>query len=305
MQKKKVWNVLKTLLKILVTGGLLYYVFRKIDLQEVGAVYQHSNPMFVLLAIMTFFCSQVVSAARLQGFFQAKEILLPFLFNLKLYFLGMFYNLFLPGGIGGDGYKVYLLSTRFNHSGKKVISAIFLDRLSGFCALALVAAGLTYFVPELNISPYLAVVCCLAGIAGYLLVYGFLFAVKPAAAATGLIKALVVQLLQVFAVVLILFALNFEGSFAPYLFTFLASSLVAIFPFTIGGLGAREYVFVLASGVLAMDQNLAVSLSLAFYLISALVALSGVYFVFRSKELSPIPEKVGAEENEAKVAPVR
>jgi hypothetical protein len=29
-------------------------------------------------------------------------------YNLRLYFLGLFYNVLLPGGIGGDGYKIFM-----------------------------------------------------------------------------------------------------------------------------------------------------------------------------------------------------
>jgi len=32
----------------------------------------------------------------------------------------MFYNLFLPGGIGGDGYKIYLLNKLSNKSIKSL-----------------------------------------------------------------------------------------------------------------------------------------------------------------------------------------
>jgi glycosyltransferase 2 family protein len=31
---------------------------------------------------------------------------------IQLYLLGIYYNLFLPGGIGGDGYKIYLLKQK-------------------------------------------------------------------------------------------------------------------------------------------------------------------------------------------------
>ncbi len=98
-------------------------------------------------------------------------------------------------------------------------------------------------------------------------------------------KALLVQSMQVVSVIILLYALNHEGKFAPYLFMFLLSSLVAIFPFTVGGLGARELVFVYGAQYFHMDQHLAVIISLLFYCISAILSFSGIYFVFYPKQL--------------------
>jgi hypothetical protein len=60
---------------------------------------------------------------------------------------------------------------------------------------------------------------------------------------------------------------------------------VAIFPFTVGGLGARELVFVYGAQYFELDQHLAVIISLLFYCISALLSFSGIYFVFNPKEI--------------------
>ena len=43
----------------------------------------------------------------------------------------MFYNLFLPGGIGGDAYKGFVIQRKFKVKTKKVVGALLLDRLSG------------------------------------------------------------------------------------------------------------------------------------------------------------------------------
>jgi uncharacterized membrane protein YbhN (UPF0104 family) len=107
------------------------------------------------------------------------------------------------------------------------------------------------------------------------------------------LKALMVQSMQVVSVILLLYALNFEGKFSPYLFMFLMSSMVAIFPFTVGGLGARELVFVYGAQYFQMDQHLAVIISLLFYCISALLSFSGIYFVFN-------PQKIGVNKIDLK-----
>lgn len=66
--------------------------------------------------------------------------------------------------------------------------------------------------------------------------------------------------------------------YIPYLFVFLVSSTVSVLPLTIGGVGARELVFVLAHDYVGIDQNVAVAFSLLFFLISMLTSLFGLFF---------------------------
>jgi uncharacterized membrane protein YbhN (UPF0104 family) len=70
--------------------------------------------------------------------------------------------------------------------------------------------------------------------------------------------------------------------FLEFQLLFLLSSIVAIFPFTIGGLGAREIVFLWGAQQFGLQQAEAVYISLLFYLITVLVSLIGLVWVFRS-----------------------
>ncbi|MEP0712640.1 MAG: lysylphosphatidylglycerol synthase domain-containing protein, partial [Algoriphagus sp.] len=53
------------------------------------------------------------------------------------------------------------------------------------------------------------------------------------------------------------------------------SSIVAVLPLTIGGVGARELVFVYAHTYAGIDEATAVAFSLIFFLITAMVSLTG------------------------------
>lgn len=61
-----------------------------------------------------FNISKIISSIRLNRYFKDINLSLSQTYNLKLYYLGMFYNLFLPGGIGGDGYKIYIIKNILN-----------------------------------------------------------------------------------------------------------------------------------------------------------------------------------------------
>lgn len=285
MEKKKSWAIIKLFLKIFITGLSLYLVSTKVELSDVKSAFTGSNPVYLFLAFISFVVSQVISASRLNTLFRGIGLVISEIFNFKIYLLGMFYNLFLPGGIGGDGYKIFLLRKKFKIKGRRLFQAIFFDRLSGLWALGMIISGLVIFIPNLGIPNWAPILLVTAGTLVYALVMHKYFSDYSKNFALVHFKALLVQSMQVIAVILLLYGLNFSGKFAPYLFMFLISSLVAIFPFTVGGLGARELVFVYGAQLFHMDEHLAVIISLLFYCISALLSFSGVYFIFNPNEL--------------------
>ncbi|MDP2414830.1 lysylphosphatidylglycerol synthase transmembrane domain-containing protein [Daejeonella sp.] len=293
MEKKKIWNITKTLLKISITGLSLYLVSRKVEFNDLKDAFDKSNPIFLFLAFIAFVISQLISSSRLNTFFKGIGLKISETYNFKIYLLGMFYNLFLPGGIGGDGYKIFLLRKKFEIKGRRLFQAIFFDRLSGLWALGLIISALVIFIPHLGIPNWVPVLVVSAGTVAYYAVMRKFFSDYSKQFVLSHIKALMVQSMQVISVILLLYALNFEGKFSPYLFMFLISSLVAIFPFTVGGLGARELVFVYGAQYFQMNQHLAVIISLLFYCISALLSFSGIYFVFH-------PQKIGVNKIDLK-----
>ena len=138
----KTKKLLTTIAKFVITGLALYFVFSKIDWDQVSDLLVQANPFLLLLATFFFILSKVISAYRLQLFFRNIDLHISDIYNLKLAWLGMFYNLFLPGGIGGDGYKVYLLNKQYGTKVKLLIQAALIDRISGLVSLLiLVGAG--------------------------------------------------------------------------------------------------------------------------------------------------------------------
>jgi glycosyltransferase 2 family protein len=134
-------SFLKLLLKLAVTGVCLWYVGQKIDWADTWKLLVGSKKGWLIFAALFFTASKVLSSFRLNHFFRDIAIRLNELTNLKLYWLGMYYNLFLPGGIGGDAYKVILLNKRHEAiSAKKITAAVLLDRISGVAGLGILAA---------------------------------------------------------------------------------------------------------------------------------------------------------------------
>jgi hypothetical protein len=283
----KVKHIGKTLLKFLVSGGAMYFVFQHIDWDSTKKIIGSAQTGLLGLATFFFTGSKVVSAYRLQIFFRNAELKLRARYNLRLYWVGMFYNLFLPGGIGGDGYKVYLLNKRFKVAIKPLIQAALLDRISGLMALVFLAGAGFFFLDQRFFPSWLP---WLVGSGMFLMipVYSYVVArlfprFHPSFWTTNL-HSLTVQLMQLICAYFILLAISAEGDVLAYQVLFLISSVVAVFPFTIGGVGARELTFIFGYQYLGIDENASIAFTLIFFLITAAVSAVGGFIRVKAKD---------------------
>ncbi|WP_158858515.1 lysylphosphatidylglycerol synthase transmembrane domain-containing protein [Lunatibacter salilacus] len=277
-------KALKLALKIILTVGALYLVFSKIEVDTTWRVIRNSHLGWLALALVLYVASKVFCSYRLNGYFRNIGIFLKDKEHLRLYAIGMFYNLFLPGGIGGDGYKVYLLRKTHQISAKKLIRAVVLDRGNGLAVLLFLMFALAIFMHvdwplPINIT-WIGIIGLILILPGFYLVMilffkDFLGSLLPT---TGF--SFLNQVLQVISAYFILLALGVTDHFIAYLFVFLVSSVVSVLPLTIGGVGARELVFVYAYEYVAIDKNTAVAFSLMFFVFTALTSLSGVFVKF-------------------------
>ena len=271
---------LTLLLKIAVTVACLWYVSGKIDFAKAGAALQKANWFYLFLALIAFVISKWVAALRLNIYFRNIDIHLTASQNIKLYWLGMFYNLFLPGSISGDAYKVILLTKKYKLPYKKTTAAVLLDRFSGLLGLGLILA--VYALLVLKNDLYVTVIIAGAVLAVLALYFIIKFWLKDFISSflPTLILGIVVQTSQVFCVYLIMSAMGIPIHVTEYVFIFLISSMVAVLPLTIGGLGAREVVFLEGSKYFGLAQETSVIISLLFYLITLITSAVGLFYVY-------------------------
>ena len=282
---------LKTALKIALSALSLWLVFRKIEPERVWDVISRAQVGWLAVATVLFILSKVASAERLQVLFAQVGLRLRRLPNLKLYWLGMYYNLFLPGGIGGDGYKVYLLNRLTGTSVKVLVGATLVDRLIGLLPLLYALAVFVVLVPEVSlwlgfqIGWLWLLGIPVAHFVAKRLLKQFMPQFAPAFERSVDWSGLV-QGFQMVQILTLLQAVDAQGKPEAYVLLFLVSSIVATIPFTIGGAGARELTFLLGAQALDVPADAAVSVSLLFYMITAVVSLAGVVYSFQSSTLT-------------------
>lgn len=275
MRNKKVKDWLILLLKVVLSLIAIIYVLKKISLADIAQIIKSAHLLLLGLAFLLFILSKLMASFRTLLILNRYGIPITVWDNLKLYWTGMFYNLFLPGGIGGDVYKTVVINNMHTNGIKISAGSVLMDRIGGVTALVVLAllfipftslydkyGWVTYAGVPLTIIGFIGIILAfmprLKGIAGKLLGWSFL-----------------VQLFQVLAVLLILGAFNIKNDQPAYLFIFLVSSVAAMLPISVGGIGVRELVFLSISDYLFLDQKVAVAISLTFYLITVLASSLG------------------------------
>lgn len=266
----------KTLIKLAVLAAIIFLIVRKIDERLLLRLMASVNPLWILWAIVFFALSKFIAAIRFNTLLRSDGIQLSTLQNVKLYWLCMYYNLLLPGGISGDGYKIKVLMDQFQRPFKRLLAITLIDRISGMIALGQIGLVLMYFIPI--IQPYR--VWIIPALVASLVAIWFLYRIFKVEKVWWIntIQSIGVQGAQAIATMGLVIALDQLAQWADYLILFLVSSLVAMVPMTIGGAGAREITFLFGSKYLHIDPEKAVAIAFLFYLVSTFISFLGIIF---------------------------
>jgi uncharacterized membrane protein YbhN (UPF0104 family) len=195
----------------------------------------------------------------------------------------MFYNLFLPGGIGGDAYKGYRIKKDFGAPVRKVLSVLVLDRLSGLLILFVLACLMLFGLRLEMLEKYNALILFFVPISimFFFIMTRRFFAYTLPVFWKSIGYSIGVQLAQLVCVFFILKALKIDDDILSYLLIFLASSIVSVLPLTLGGIGSREVTFYYGAELLQLQEARSIAISVTFFLITALISLMGIVYHFK------------------------
>jgi glycosyltransferase 2 family protein len=279
----------KTILKLAISVTIIILIIRKIDERLLLEVVSQANPFWVLWALFFFILSKLISAFRFNLLISTEGIRMSSLQNIRLYWLCMYYNLLLPGGISGDGYKIKVLMERFDKPFKRMVTITLLDRISGLIALGQLSVILLLWVPEFQQYWFFVFPALLIS---FVMGWGLFRWAGGSLSKVWLLssfQSIGVQGSQAIATLGLVLALGQGLHWADYLILFLISSLVAMIPITIGGAGARELTFLYGSQFLDIHAEKAVAIGFLFYLISTSVSFFGILYSFNKDKWLKLP----------------
>ena len=310
-------RLLLQLMKIVISAGLLVFLLTKISPERLLPVLHRIEWPYLLLAFSIFFSSVLLGSYQWHQLLGAGGIDLTFAKTFRLYFVGLFFNNFLPANIGGDAVKIYDVS-RIGNDPYQVFAITLLDRIIGITGLCLLAvAGSIILIGRGGIEElpiYLIVfISCIAPVFALVLnrrisgqikkmftmitwwglgerfgsVFEHLGEFRRLRVLLGRLTllALAVQLLRVCTHVAVARALGV--AMTPdrllYFFVFIPLlGLLMVLPISINGLGVREGTGVLLFARIGLLEEEALLMEFMTYVVMVTVSLlGGVIFLAR------------------------
>jgi len=135
IDKQKLKSRLFTALRILISVGILVYLFKTQfkNFTEITDFFRHSyvNIWFVAISLLMYWIGITLLVLRWQIILGTQKIKATFGFLYGSYLVGYFFNNFLPTSIGGDVYRIYDTSKLKHSSGMKAASIVLMERTTG------------------------------------------------------------------------------------------------------------------------------------------------------------------------------
>jgi hypothetical protein len=290
--KKQLFNVLK----IVVSAGLMIYLLVfQVNLEQLWEVVRQARWLYLLAAMVLMIAGTALRAVRWQVLLQALDIEVPLHRLVHLYFVGAFFNIFLPTGLGGDAVKMAELA-RSTGRAPEAIGTTLVDRATGLWVLFVLALLALPFSHTLLPDGWLPTITLgtAAGVLGGWIVMGtplipwlgskirlpgqeklerFYRSVSQLgyrALAKACLVSLIFDLSLIVFNVLIAYGIGVDQPVGIFLlFTPLISFSLAL-PISVGGLGVREQTYVLLFSSLGVSDAAATAMSLANYALTNL-----------------------------------
>jgi glycosyltransferase 2 family protein len=315
------WRSLLFPLRVLVSGGLLFYLIWRSNPAKIWESWRNAHLGLIALALALQFLGVVLSAAKWWVLLRARGQRQPFMWLLGAYLAGQFANNFLPTTVGGDALRIAQLGRRIG-SYSQSSASVFIERLTGFLALSLIA-NLALVVSYIQVTGtplvttpllrLLTVGFTLAAVVGMVasftaprlerligprlptIAHRPLQKVTRALAdyapqgrwlALVLVMSLLFQILWVVIHVICGRALGIEAPLLLYAVMAPITDILGLAPIFVNNLGAREVVFTLYLAQVGVAQETALALAFMIFAVRlAISVLGGLVVLFGGADL--------------------
>jgi len=311
LKDKRVRGILQLALSL----ALLAWLANRVGFDAIGSTLADISWAWYLPAFVVFLGNVLLRAYRWHILVRALQQEVSYNRLLYLYFLGFFFNNFIPSGFGGDVVKVLALKQKQSR-GAAALSSVLMDRLTGLIGSALIGlivlawngvqAWLSGGTTPLNLPAPLVMITALVSFgipAGFMLIRSvdlleligrylpFTRRVTTHAGLQKLVRTIrgypldaLLQALSVslpFTVGLVAIQYGIARALAvevPFHLFFLFVPIISIIntlPISFNGLGMREGVYQFLFVPVGVSSAAAIAMSLAFYFLRVAAGLIG------------------------------
>jgi uncharacterized membrane protein YbhN (UPF0104 family) len=296
--------------KLAASAALLVLVLLRVDGAFLAQTLVAANPWLILAATGIAAGGIYINTYKWQGLLAAPGVRTSYTELLRLNFIGLFYNLLLPGQVGGEVVKSVKLRQMGVTMGAAALSVL-LDRLTGLLGMLLLGSvsGLLFvrmgpgevtvlfwmvglalalatatvlLVAGRRLAPILASVRILRLLTNWLIArLPSVLRLPPgpdrplSALALPLLLAVAFQITVVFTNLLICWSLGIPLAFVQLLWIVAVVSVLQALPISVAGIGVREGAYVYLLQAQGINTSHALALSLIVFAIQVLLAAIG------------------------------
>jgi len=116
----------------------IFWVSREQRWHRLVEIFRQMNIGVFAAALGIFIISQIIIGLRWWLLLRSQHIFIDFWAAVRLYFLGWFYNNFMPGSVGGDLLRAWYVTKHTNRRFEAALS-VFVDRLVGLLSTLVIA----------------------------------------------------------------------------------------------------------------------------------------------------------------------
>ncbi len=314
-------RILIPLIKVLVSLLLIAILLSKLGVRQIASQLAFANLWWIAWATLLFVISNLLGSVQWFCLLKNQGIAIPLRSVIAYYHVGLFFNNFLIGYVGGDAIRIFDIA-RVSGNSSIAISTVLMDRLIGFVMLTSLAlvAGLVWhsiFQSDTILLVLGLILCC--WIFSFVVLFHERFArriswifrlILPVRLKNKMKqvyisinsfkherKILVQVLLISIAVQSLRIMVHYYAALAvgvhahiKYFFIFVpAIALLSSLPISIGGIGIRETSGVaLFSQINSIPAEAIVAMEFLSYLIGLLATVpGGLIFMFRPEIIQP------------------
>jgi len=289
-------------LRVAISAAVVSYILVTVDRQDLWTALSAVRLRMLVLPLILFLAGQGLSAVKWWMLGTSVGLERPLTDYMRFYFIGMFLNVFGLSTIGGDVARGLYLGDG-ERPGLALNSVIF-DRVSGLAILMAMGAAALLAFPRYDF-PWLLNAVCIVG--GLVLVVAWSTCprlvrflprsnrirrqveneLEPFWCDRGLLArvsalSVLFHLSQVGVQYLLALAAGTRLPFSYCLVMHPILSIMMALPLSVGGFGVREGGYLYFLGHLNIDDSIAVTMGLLWWLMTALAGIAGAMVFFAS-----------------------
>ena len=325
-KENKVKSYLQLLIRFIVSVGLMVWLVTMIDWDEAFRIMKEGSPFYFVLAFLAIQITVATSIWKWKMLIQSSEKKLrndqvsPTYLG-KLYYIGLFFNNFMPGSVGGDVVRIFYLGKKTGMA-TATTSVLFERITAGFALVGIVLISALFMDQS---RPYLIslLILIIIAVALYIIIKLFMkkvtvterdsssqsklsiLMVKGKQAIIGigdtaknyrneswqwwgmiLLLSFLFQVGMAWINDLLFRSFGIEVSFLHLLVIITLISVITMIPVSLNGLGVREASYVLFFQSIGVPEGIALSVSLLFFILVTISSLiGGLFWLMERREM--------------------